>query len=80
LPPAWRSFTATGFRDTTRIASGDPALWTAIAHENALALAHALDKFGDRLGELRQAVLNQDTDELTRILTDAKKVRDALGS
>jgi cyclohexadieny/prephenate dehydrogenase len=80
LPPAWRRFTATGFRDMTRIASGDPSLWTAIARENALALAHALDKFGERVGELRQAVLNQDTDELTRILTDAKKVRDALGS
>jgi prephenate dehydrogenase len=80
LPTAWRPFTATGFRDTTRIASGDPALWTAIARENAVALAHAVDKFGDRLGELRQAVLNQDTDELTRILTDAKRVRDALGS
>jgi cyclohexadieny/prephenate dehydrogenase len=80
LPDAWRPFTATGFRDTTRIASGDPALWTAIARENALALAHAVDQFGNRLVEVREAILQGDAETLTRILTDAKKVRDALGS
>jgi cyclohexadieny/prephenate dehydrogenase len=80
LPDKWRPFTATGFRDTTRIAAGDPALWAAIAHENALALAHALDRFGERLDELQAAILARDSVELTRILTAAKKVRDALGS
>ncbi len=80
LPEQWRAFTATGFRDTTRIAAGDPGLWTAIARENALALAHTLDQFAGRLGELRTAVLNHDGETLTRILADAKKVRDALGS
>jgi prephenate dehydrogenase len=80
LPARWREFTATGFRDTTRIACGDPALWSAIAGENALALAHALEQFAGRLDELRKTVLNQDSEELTRILTDAKRVRDALGS
>jgi prephenate dehydrogenase len=80
LPSKWRELAATGFRDTTRIAAGDPALWTAIARENALALSHALDRFRVRLDELREAVLNQDTDKLTDILTDAKRVRDALGS
>jgi prephenate dehydrogenase len=80
LPDKWRQFTATGFRDSTRIAAGDPILWTAIARENALALAHAIDRFGDRLNELQEAVLSQDPDVLSAILTDAKKVRDALGS
>ncbi len=80
LPTAWRPFTATGFRDTTRIAAGDPGLWSAIARENALALSQALAGFADRLDELRTAILAQDHDQLTHILTDAKKVRDALGS
>jgi prephenate dehydrogenase len=80
LPGKWRPFAASGFRDTTRIAAGDPALWTAIANENALALAHALDGFSERLDQLRRAVLNQNTDAITDLLTDAKKVRDALGS
>ena len=80
LPDNWRAFAATGFRDTTRVAAGDPALWTAIARENALALSLALDQFSDRLTTLRAAVLNRNADALTDILTAGKKVRDALGS
>jgi prephenate dehydrogenase len=80
LPDKWRQFAATGFRDTTRIAAGDPALWTAIARENALALSHALEVFDERLQQLRRAVLNRNEDALTDLLTAGKKVRDALGS
>lgn len=80
LPAAWRPFAATGFRDTTRIAAGDPHLWTAIAQENALAVSHALDVFAKQLETLRTAVLNQDSEELCRLLTEAKRGRDALGS
>ena len=80
LPEKWRSFAATGFRDTTRVASGDPALWTAIARENALALSHALEQFNEGLQRLRRAVLSRDEDALIDILTAGKKVRDALGS
>lgn len=80
LPDKWRPFAATGFRDTTRVAAGDPALWTAIARENALAMSHSLEQFDERLQQLRRAVLSQDEDALTDILTAGKKVRDALGS
>ena len=62
------------------MAAGDPALWTAIAGENALALSLALDQFDERLQLLRRAVLNRDEDALTDLLTAGKKVRDALGS
>ena len=80
LPDKWRPFAATGFRDTTRVAAGDPALWTAIARENALALSLSLEEFDERLQQLRRAVLNRDEDGLSDILTAGKKVRDALGS
>lgn len=80
LPEAWQPLAATGFRDATRIAAGDPGLWSAIARENTLALVHTMDRFAEQLKELRDAVLAQSTDDLVRILTDAKKVRDALGS
>jgi cyclohexadieny/prephenate dehydrogenase len=80
LPAKWKPFAATGFRDTTRVAAGDPALWTAIARENALALSHSLEEFDGRLQQLRRAVLDRDVDALTDILTAGKKVRDALGS
>ena len=80
LPAKWQPFAATGFRDTTRVAAGDPALWTAIARENALALSLTLDQFSERFNKLQAAVLNGDADALNDILTAGKKVRDALGS
>jgi cyclohexadieny/prephenate dehydrogenase len=80
LPNKWMPFAATGFRDTTRVAAGDPVLWTAIARENAAPLSLALDRFDQRLKELRDAVLKQDEDAITDLLTAGKKVRDALGS
>jgi prephenate dehydrogenase len=80
LPAEWRAFAATGFRDTTRIAAGDPTLWAAIARENAHALNQTMQAFGQRVEELRQAIAGQHTDELIRLLTTAKKVRDDLGS
>jgi prephenate dehydrogenase len=80
LPKKWMPFAATGFRDTTRVAAGDPSLWTAIARENAAPLSLALERFDQRLKELRDAVLNQDEDALIDLLTAGKKVRDALGS
>ncbi len=80
LPEKWRDFTATGFRDTTRIAVGDPTLWTAIAIENSLAISHAIDQFAERLGVLSEALLKSDGETLNHLLTEGKKVRDALGS
>jgi cyclohexadieny/prephenate dehydrogenase len=80
LPKKWQAFAASGFKDTTRIAAGDPALWMAIARENAAALSLALERFDEDLQKLRRAVLNQNEDALTDILTAGKKVRDALGS
>jgi prephenate dehydrogenase len=80
LPAKWRPFAATGFRDTTRVAAGDPKLWNAIVRENAAALSLALERFDERLQELRKAILNQDDDTVIDILTAGKRGRDALGS
>lgn len=80
VPPQYRPFTATGFRDTTRIASGDPKLWAAIFRQNALGMADALQRFSDRLDEFRQAILQDDEATLIELLSNGKRVRDALGS
>ncbi len=80
VPPQWRPFAATGFRDTTRIAAGDPALWAAIFRENALAMCDALQRCTDRLNEFRKAIMNDDDATLIELLSYAKRVRDALGS
>jgi len=80
LPDALRELTASGFRDTTRIAAGDPALWTAIFEQNSPAILDALENFENQLAALRTALASRDTTTLTQLLADAKRIRDALGN
>jgi prephenate dehydrogenase len=80
LPDALRDLTATGFRDTTRVAAGDPALWSAILAQNRDAVLQALARLTDRLGAFRTALEAGDRTTLDTLLAEAKKVRDALGS
>ncbi len=80
LPPELRELTATGFRDTTRIASGDPTLWTGIFLQNRGAVLGALAKLGMQFGQFRIAIETADETALTALLDQAKRVRDALGS
>jgi cyclohexadieny/prephenate dehydrogenase len=80
LTPALHDLTASGFRDTTRVAAGDPALWSAIFAHNRPALLDALARFSDRLLEFRRALEAGDGAAIDDLLTQAKKVRDALGS
>jgi prephenate dehydrogenase len=75
-----RPFAATGFRDTTRIAAGDPPLWSAICRHNRRAILEGLDRFTEALARLRTALDQQDYHTLERLLHDAKLNRDALGS
>ena len=79
-PPDWLTLTAGGFRDTTRIAGGDPALWAAIFLANREAVLHAVDGFASRLSEFRKFLDTGDRDGLIHWLSEAKQVRDALGS
>lgn len=80
LPKDLYEFTANGFRDTTRIAAGDPALWTPIFLHNHVELADATLRLERRLIEFTQALLAADKTTLTHLLAEGKKVRDDLGS
>ena len=79
LPGEVFELTATGFRDTTRVAGGDPGIWTAIFSHNAAAAALTLMPFSDRTSRF-QAADPGDWWTVETLLTQAKKVRDALGS
>jgi prephenate dehydrogenase len=74
------SLTAGGFRDVTRIAAGDPELWTAIFQANKEAILSALATYSGHLNELRRLIESGDGAGLARFLAEAKRVRDALGS
>jgi prephenate dehydrogenase len=72
--------TASGFRDTTRIAAGDPTLWTGIFVQNKPAVLAAVEKLRESLARYQATLEAGDTASLNNLLEQAKKVRDALGS
>jgi prephenate dehydrogenase len=80
LPAELRELTATGFRDTTRVAGGDPALWTAIFAQNRAAVGEALSQLQDRLQKFRDALHDGDWSLIDELLAQAKRNRDALGT
>ena len=75
--PEAETLVGTGWRDTTRIAAGDPDLWTAIVRENRRAIAHELQRAAESLGELQRLVESgSDDDALRAWLAEAKQIRD----
>jgi prephenate dehydrogenase len=79
-PAEWLSLAATGWADTTRVASGDAELWTQIFAQNGPAVSEALDKLLQVLGKLRTEIASEDWDSLRDTLLQAKQIRDALGN
>jgi prephenate dehydrogenase len=80
LPEELHDLTATGFRDTTRVAAGDPSLWSAIFQQNKPALLASLELLERRLEAFRAALTGKDAEALDTLLSSGKEVRDALGS
>jgi prephenate dehydrogenase len=69
-----------GFRDTTRIASGPPGLWTDILLSNADAVGEQLQLFRRALEEAEILLVKKDAKNLQALLDDAKRNRDTLSS
>jgi len=67
---------AGGFMDTTRVASGDAALWRDICLLNRKALAESLRDFGEVFHRFAQAVENGDAKAVEDELARAKTRRD----
>lgn len=77
-PPELLPLSAGGWRDTTRVAAGDPELWQAILSENRLAVLAALDRLEGLLGQFARALAADQADELHRLLTAGQRVRQRL--
>ncbi len=80
VPETLFRLSGSGLRDTSRLASGDPALWVQILKLNRKHVLSALEQYGGKLTAIHAAIRDDNLDELERLLTTAKKARDALGS
>lgn len=78
LKPEQRQLAATGFRDTTRIASGDPEIWVPILLGNSAAVLAGLSELTDSLQSFKKALQEGDAERLRDLLQNGKTSRDAL--
>ncbi len=76
LPKEQAQLCATGFRDTTRIASGSPEMWRDICQANAKNLSRVLGVFIEDLQEFQHALANGDTRTIEEFFRTAKQRRD----
>ena len=78
LSPENRPLTGTGFRDTTRVAAGDPALWTGILLNNAAHMIDGLEAMQQRLESFRTALKLGNADVLKQLLEEGRVRREML--
>jgi prephenate dehydrogenase len=81
-PSEFLHLTASGWRDTTRIAGAEPKLWQAILAENRQHVLDGIDLLAQTLNNVREALDQGDYESLLAILEAAarkKRERDALG-
>jgi prephenate dehydrogenase len=67
---------ATGFRDATRLAGGDPEMWRDILTTNRRAILDALDRFASDLSDLQGLLADGDAGDIEQFLAKAKRRRD----
>ena len=67
-------FTATGFRDSTRIAAGSPDLWTGIFTQNRDVLLSLIDNIVDNLSEFKTLLQTDNRVEIERVLLEAQVI------
>ena len=66
---------AGGFRDTTRVAAGNPALWQGILLDNSVVIAEELDEYIRIIRQLRDSIAAGDEQQILSILDTAAEIR-----
>jgi prephenate dehydrogenase len=70
------SLCSSGFRDTTRVASGSPEMWGDIVSTNKKALLESLEAHEHQSQKLRQWIQSDDHDAILAWLSESKRRRD----
>ena len=77
--PSWDDLgqlASTGFRDMTRLASGDPAMSSAIWRTNREAIIHWLDRLSEELKRIRGMLSDAQDEDLFKLFAETKLQRD----
>jgi len=71
-------YSASGFRDFTRIASSDPTMWRDVFLNNREAVLEVLQRFQEDLFYLQRAIRWGEADKLFDLFTRTREIRRAL--
>ena len=75
--PSASIYAAGGFKDFSRIASGDAVMWRDICIQNKNQIIDHIKGYQKTLNSLVDAIENENSDELDLLFTKAKKTRDS---
>jgi len=75
--PSASIYAAGGFKDFSRIASGDAVMWRDICIQNKDQIIGHIKGYQKTLDSLVDAIKNENSDELDLLFTNAKKTRDS---
>jgi cyclohexadieny/prephenate dehydrogenase len=71
-------FSASGFRDFTRIAASDPVMWRDVFLNNREAVLEILQRFSEDLTALQKAIRTGDGRRLQDVFTRTRAIRKAI--
>lgn len=71
------AYTGGGFKDFTRIAASDAALWKDVCVTNRTAILHEIEQFQQQLNLLKNAIDRKDGKLILEIFANAQKARTA---
>ena len=71
-------YSASGFRDFTRLASSDPVMWRDVCLHNKSAILEMLARFSEDLSSLRAAVRRGDGEALQALFTKTRDIRQSI--
>lgn len=77
--PEHQGFSAGSYRDVSRVASINDALWSRLFLDNREALVEELDQLQRNIGAIRDAVAGEDEEALRRLLKAAAEVKRQFG-
>ena len=71
-------FSASGFRDFTRIAASDPIMWRDIFLDNKDAVLEMLGRFSEDFSALQRAIRRGDGDYLAEVFSRTREIRQSI--
>lgn len=79
LAPSHVGFSAGSYRDVSRVARINGEMWSQIFIDNKIPLITEIDDLVDNLNKFKEAINNDDKEELERLMSRANKIKEEIG-